>query len=263
MERQFLNLEELRETIPSVYQEYPHPDVTNRYTFVPTYQILSNFDKLGWKPVQVKQIKSRNNAKFAQHMIRLNNINCPAEFRNVGDIAPEIVISNSHDRSSCLFIEMGIYRKMCSNGLIVADSSFSKINIRHMDINFEYIQELTYNILENFTKIYNKIADYKSIILSKEEKIEFADKVIKMVWKDNKFVPEQLLEVRRPEDKSDDLFTTYNVIQENVMKGGLIYRTSKGFRKSREIKSIWGDLYINRFLWMTMEAIRISRRAYY
>jgi len=64
----------------------------------------------------------------------------------------------------------------------------------------------------------------------------------------------QLLTPRRYEDYSDDLWTVYQRIQENLIKGGLAGRNAKGRRNhTRPVKGIDGDVKLNRALWVMAE----------
>ncbi|MEZ6593978.1 DUF932 domain-containing protein [Klebsiella pneumoniae] len=62
---------------------------------------------------------------------------------------------------------------------------------------------------------------------------------------------------RRYEDKKDDIWTTYQRVQENLIKGGLPGRTEKGKRTTtRPVKAIDGDVKLNKALWLIAEKFR-------
>ncbi|MFP2414749.1 DUF932 domain-containing protein, partial [Citrobacter braakii] len=64
----------------------------------------------------------------------------------------------------------------------------------------------------------------------------------------------QILTPRRYEDRQDDLWTTYQRLQENLLKGGLPGRTAKGKRShTRAVNGIDGDVKLNRALWVMAE----------
>lgn len=66
--------------------------------------------------------------------------------------------------------------------------------------------------------------------------------------------PQQLLRPRRREDLSDDLWTTYQRVQENLIKGGLCGQNRQGQRiHTRAIKGIDSDVKLNRALWVMAE----------
>lgn len=67
----------------------------------------------------------------------------------------------------------------------------------------------------------------------------------------------QVLSARRWEDKKDDLWTTFQRVQENLMKGGLNGLSAQGKRShTRAIKGIDGDIKLNRALWVLAEQMQ-------
>lgn len=66
----------------------------------------------------------------------------------------------------------------------------------------------------------------------------------------------QILSPRRWQDESNDLWTTCQRIQENLIKGGLSGRNAKGGRShTRAVRGIDGDVKLNRALWVMAEAL--------
>lgn len=65
---------------------------------------------------------------------------------------------------------------------------------------------------------------------------------------------EQVLQPRRWEDKNDDLWTVYQRLQENFIKGGLSGRNAKGkTARTRSVNGIDGDIKLNKALWVMTE----------
>jgi hypothetical protein len=67
--------------------------------------------------------------------------------------------------------------------------------------------------------------------------------------------PEQLLSARRSGDLGSDLWTTWNVVQENAIKGGIRAVTRDEFGrphrvKSRAVTGIDQDIKLNKALWL-------------
>ena len=44
-----LSIETLQEVAPSVFATSPSPKMSDKYTFVPTIEVIENFDREGWK----------------------------------------------------------------------------------------------------------------------------------------------------------------------------------------------------------------------
>jgi hypothetical protein len=67
----------------------------------------------------------------------------------------------------------------------------------------------------------------------------------------------QLVEARRPEDLGHSLWTSFQRVQENVMRGGQPGRSTQGRRvRTREVASIDRGVSLNRALWMLAEEMR-------
>lgn len=66
-----------------------------------------------------------------------------------------------------------------------------------------------------------------------------------------------MLSIRREEDRPNDLWTTYQRVQENLTKGGLWGRTAKGkSQRTRPVTGIDGDIKLNRALWEMAEKMK-------
>ena len=138
---------ELRNAAPAVFAEAPMPGASTRYTFLPTGQILSAMRQEGWKPVEARQMGVRrlDHAGFQRHMVRFQRRDVVAE---VGDYAPEVILLNSHDRSSGYQLHAGLFRFVCRNGMMVADSLIPSIHVRHTGQEIGQIIHASFQILE-------------------------------------------------------------------------------------------------------------------
>ena len=62
--------------------------------------------------------------------------------------------------------------------------------------------------------------------------------------------------MRRPIDEGNDLWRVFNVVQENVMRGGIAGRSATGRAScSRAIRAIREDVRINNDLWQLAVAM--------
>lgn len=246
--RQPLTMDQLPK---SVFATKPADHMSDRYSFVPTVELVQNFQKLGWYPVKAQERKSKKDGEYAKHMIRFAPANSKLE---KGGLIPEIIVLNSHNGTSQLRVSLGIFRVVCSNGLVIADTSFADFFQKHINVNLEALKELILNVIEEFNKVYSKIEESKKVILNGKQQLAFAEKVVEMVWneKADRYEAKELIKTVRPEDNENDLFTVMNVIQEHIMKGGVAYKTKKGTKKSKAVKSVDRDLNINIMLWGLM-----------
>ena len=89
--------------------------------------------------------------------------------------------------------------------------------------------------------------------LDRDAQLSFAGKALGLRYPEPTMAgmqPAQLLNSRRAEDVSDDLWTVFNRVQENLLGGGLVGRTPTGrLSRTRRITSIRADVRLNSRLW--------------
>jgi hypothetical protein len=176
------------------------------------------------------------------------------------DEVPELVLVNSHDKSSAYKLFSGVFRMVCENGMILQSSDFGSFSIRHSGSRdlYDQIMRATGTIMDSVPTIMGRIADWKEIILPRPTQIEMARQAfdLKPIAGAN---PAHLLTARRDEDLTDqdgnrDLWRTFQVLQESTIRGGIAGRNANGRKVStRPIKSVTADLNLNRRLWEIAE----------
>jgi hypothetical protein len=264
-----LTNEQLKQFAPSIFATEPWNKVSSRYAFVPTSVVLDELRKEGFVPVKVSQSNTRIEGKqeFTKHMIRLRHQDYLDKPKTVGDEIPELVLVNSHDRSSSYQLSAGVFRLVCSNGMVVRSANFGDISVHHTgDIVGEVI-EGSAKIIKEMPQIMEHIKEFRSIKLSTTEQLIFANAAMQLRYPTDEdsivaapINAAQLLSVRRAADNSNDLWTTFNRVQENFIKGGLRGKGSTGKRMTtRKIASVTEDLRLNKALWLlTEEMARLS-----
>ena len=266
----YLSKDQIRELAPLVFAEAPtNPDVSNKYLFVNTETIIDDLDKLGWKPVTVAQRKSRgSNTIFSKHMVSFQNPEIKITSKNGDDAFPRIILTNSHDGIQAFKFSVGIYRLVCSNGLVVADEEFSDFKIKHKGYTFAELRNVVTQAVEdlpNRVEVMNKMQDK---ILTQEEKNKLAldamlvragiepgsDKAKKFNYDDETIV--DILDPKRKEDEGDDLWKVFNVIQEKITQGDFhAALTGAKVRKVRKIASFEKDIKVNKELFKLATAL--------
>ncbi|HIG6696415.1 DUF945 domain-containing protein [Klebsiella pneumoniae] len=251
-----LTNDELVKVVPSVFSEEKHNSRSDRYTYIPTITLLDKLREEGFQPFFACQSRVRDEDKrgHTKHMVRLRR-----EGANKGTEVPEIILLNSHDGSSSYQRIPGMFRFVCTNGL-VCGTSFGEIRVPHKGDIVGRVIEGAYEVLGIFDKITEGVDVMKSIALTKEEQRLFGQAALTYRYEDENKSPvsiEQIIHPRRYEDKKDDIWTTYQRVQENLIKGGLPGRTEKGKRTTtRPVKAIDGDVKLNKALWLIAEKFR-------
>lgn len=243
----FLSNSQILSVAPSIFGDAPKAGLSEKYGFVPTHKIVTAMQAEGFLPMQANQTRSRKvgNIAYAKHMIRFRHVDSTGK-----DEFPEVVLVNSHDGSSTFKLMAGFFRIVCSNGLI-AGKIIESISVRHIGNIANNVIEGSYQVLSDIRDNSDAIKLYKSIQLSYDEQIRFAQDAIKIRWADHSpIAADTLLQIRRPEDRADDLWTIFNRAQENILRGGLRGLSSNNRRlTTRSLKSIDESVRVNRELW--------------
>ena len=256
---------ELMATAPSIFAQAPMPGVSGRYTFLPTARIVDAMRQEGWKPIEARQSSPRLEARrgYQMHQVRFQRRDQVAE---VDEFAPEVILLNSHDRSSGYEIRAGMFRFVCRNGLMVADSLIPAIHVRHTGQEIGAIIQASFTILGQLPKLADRVASFRSISLTNSAARLFAEQALALRYQDPTLAPiraEQLLEPRRHEDAGSDLWAITNRLQENLLRGGMrdttrLNRNGRPVRPMRAIRGLDANLKINLGLWEIAETVRLN-----
>lgn len=251
-----LDDDKIRSVAPSVFAENPHDVRSELYGFVPTYAVLHGLRAQGFQVYSVQQAASGPDRRgHAKHMLRLRHAKTVEQWRGKDEI-PEIVLLNSHDGSTSFRLASGVMRFICMNGLISMDRGGKDIRVDHRGEVIDDIIDAAFTVVENTHEIAHIIPAMKALPLRESEREVFATIARDTRWDEEEapITPEQLLVPRRSNDTGTDLWTTYNVIQENIIRGGIggQIRTERGsFRRTttREVVGIDQNVNVNRALW--------------
>lgn len=234
---------------PSVLATEAHESRGERYSFIPTIEVLDGLRREGFQPFEVRQTRCRDLSKreFTKHLVRLRH---PDAISTQGE-TPEIVLLNSHDGTSSYQLLAGFFRFVCSNGLIAGDVC-NDVRVRHSGNVVGDVIEGSYRVLDNLKQIGDRIETYRSVTLEDREQQAFAQAAQQLRWGDETPLHEagQIIRPRRWEDRKDDLWTVFNRAQENLLKGGLTGRSASGRRtRTREVGGVTENVKLNRALW--------------
>lgn len=242
------------EFFPSVFADSPSPLVSNKYQFIRTSEVLETLSSLGWNPREMSEVKARkpHTKGFQKHLVRLTNPEFIAT-KKVGDEVPEIVLTNSHNGKNSFSFRIGIYRLVCSNGLVIPTEEFTNITIKHIGNMASQIQEVVGRMSSSFSGVFSDIQKMKSKQLTPAEMYSFSKRALRtrsLTLEENfSSRAEEILAAQRPEDEGNDLWKIYNRVQENLIRGNFEIKTKKGSRKGASIKSIDRGIGINEALW--------------
>lgn len=253
-----LSDDQIHRVAPSIFAEAPHESRSQRYAYIPTATVLTELRKEGFQPFMVTQTRTRHEDRrdYTKHMIRLRH----ASQINARGEANEIILLNSHDGTSSYQMLAGMFRFVCSNGLVCGDT-VADVRVPHKGDVAGQVIEGAYQVLHGFDRALESRESMQVITLDEGEAEVFARAALSLKYDDpDKPAPiteSQILMPRRFDDRRPDLWSVFNRTQENLTKGGLHGRSANGRRQqTRPVQGIDSDIRLNRALWLLADGLR-------
>jgi hypothetical protein len=230
------------------------------YTFVPTSRIVAGLREQDWVPVAVEEQRIRMEVRreFQKHLLRFRRAE---QMQTLDEWNVELVLLNSHDCGCAYQLHAGIYRRVCSNGLVLSDGSFSAIRFRHSGLDPEEVVKASFRVMEFVPKVGELVERFRFRKLESAEALLLAAHALVLRYgslADAPVEPQTLLQARRPEDESTDVWTTMNRVSENLVRGGVSdwHRDRRGkLRSVRALRGIDSKVGLNKDLWGLAERI--------
>ena len=273
----YLSKDELREMAPSIFSTKPSPEVSKKYSHIPTDRLIDDMELLGWNVIDAKEVNARTKGTkgYQKHLVVFRNddivINqmpsnivesstSPTGYRRtngtfakknpIDTVFPQILLTNSHDGKNAFTFTAGLFRMICENGLVISTNEFEKVSIRHMGYDFEELQKQVTEMVEQLpltVESMNKMIDTK---MNQKMIMDFAKDMLAVRFPEDELKRitidmDEFITPVRPEDKGDDLWSVFNTIQEKIIEGDFDYTVGTKHRKARQIKNFKQDMDLN------------------
>jgi len=250
-----------KETMSS--KEIRNLGLSKHYSFVPTSNVINDLRSMGWECVDAKQVKARKKSTrgYQKHMLTFEH----PDYKTEGaEEYPQLLLTNSHDGGNAFQLSAGIFRLVCSNGLVIKTEDYGTARLVHKGYSFEAVQKLVKEFEETVAEVLNKITEMKKVELTKEQQIEFAKKAALLRFTAKSYNEDNiadvvniddLLNVERKEDAGNGLYEVFNRVQESIVQGKYLYAASGKVndadtktRKARPIKNFKQSIDVNKKL---------------
>ena len=253
-----LDRDELARQVPAAYAERAYSGTSDRYAFFPTSTVVEALRESGWAPVIAQEQKARAEDRFGfqKHLVRFHR---REELGRavLHDSRIELVLMNSHDGGCAFRLFAGVFRLICSNGLVVAEASFGAISIRHTHRTVEQVVDASQKIARNSDGIGTRIDAFRQRTLTEAERTDFATRALALRYDSAEVAPVRpsfLLEPKRREDRGTSLWQTFNVVQERMMRGSRPdrFKALQEHRRTARVRALTGldaQVGLNRDLW--------------
>lgn len=244
MSSAILTYNEIMEKAPAVFETDPAVTMHSKYKIIKTSDLIEPLMDEGWNVVSASQRRTRKEEWQDKtfHFLRFRN-----DGFNIGNDPLEIVVSNSHNGSSSFKIQLGVFRVVCSNGLIAGTDLVSPLMLQHKGLSNTLITEIaTMYANKMSTYLTDGIEAMKKTEISDVAMFELANYIAKQKHADYEVDVNGMLHARRMEDYGQSVWTIYNRLQENMIKGGYQIKGENGkWRQARAISSPMADIELN------------------
>jgi len=248
-----ISLADARTIAPAAFATSPAPTIKSpKYNFTPTFEVIEHMSDLGFQLTGIKQSKSKNDQRRAYgiHLARFQNPELYIKNPEGGiEARPEVVMINSHDGTRPVQFEMGLFRLVCENGLVVKTQDFGSFRERHTKYTFEALKGIMDEKINSLKPVVGKISQWAEKLMTDKERFQFAIEALALrMGEDRKPEQYEILEIlnpRRKEDENKSLWNTFNTIQEHLIKGGF----QMNERQARAITNPIEDFRVNQELW--------------
>jgi hypothetical protein len=248
-----LTNEQIQAKAPSAFAGQPYEKQSDRYAFVPTAVVIDGMRQAGFLPVEAYQSRTRVPSKqfFTRHMIKFQT---DTPIVALGDSLIELSLLNSHDGTSCYELALGCKRLVCLNGLMVSSNLSEPVRVRHTGNIMDAVAAGTQQLLADAPKMAASIKQWSEILLTPQEQIALAEAAHSIRFDEGSNAalairPDMLLASRRYADNGSDLWSVFNRIQENVIKGRIRGRVAGRRVRSCSVEGINENVKLNRALW--------------
>ena len=123
------------------------------------------------------KVRKSDNQGYQKHIIQFRSIDNLLR-PNLNEEYADIVLTNSHNRTSSFIVDLAFFRIVCSNMLVVPSQCFSHHSIIHAGFNHEKIKMAIDEVVAYMPRIQNEIEKFKAIKLSSLEQNSLANAAI-------------------------------------------------------------------------------------
>ncbi len=258
--RQALATPALVQSAPAAFAETPDPNRTSqRYHFISTARVVQALLEAGFQPTRAQQTRVRGGGSpnHAKHMIRFSIVKSAL---TLTDAVAELVLINSHNSTASYSLRSGLYRPVCTNGLVTPIGDFGFVQVAHRGNVIHNVVDGALQIARGFDRIGEVVERMASCRLDDRQRLRLAEDALRLRYPGAQtHVPitaDQLLEPRSAADQGNSLWLVFNVIQRNLLAGGLPGRSASGrVSHTRAISQIREDIRLNVGLWNRAMAV--------
>jgi len=257
-----LTEQEILDRAPSVFATEASGHVSEKYTFIPTTQVIEDMEALGWKVYSAEQRTARTKVRnvHTKHLLRFRN----DKITEVLDCIPEITLTNSHDGRNAFQFYVGLYRPDVQSSFVIRHETLNGLRIKHQWYTLNEVREVTQKVINHLPTLIEQVQLLNNTNIGKTEQREYAMRAMMTRW--GKDYPSILHKVVMNPIKGETvtLWDAFNNIQNHILNGGITYTlASKRQQTVRAITNVDLKIKINEELWeVTQGYVKLKQKVY-
>lgn len=255
----------LRNAAPAALASEPRTGLSDHYRFFDTRQLVDALETDNWTVTEARQSGGRISPLHTRkHQLVIADRDVAAQ-KGIGEY-PRVLLSNSHDGEAACKLQAGLWRMICSNGMVISDGFIQSVNIRHTRRTIDEVVQAAQAFRANAGRIGEHVIKFKEVKLTPVAAVEFAQQALALRFGERSSLvvkPQDILQLQRSEDGGNDLWSVFNVAQEWLLKGGFpVTKVGPLFesqtRHARAVKSIDDSGRLNTGLWDLAEQFSLN-----
>jgi hypothetical protein len=208
--------------------------------YIPTLDVITKLQDEGWQLSGVAEQRGKNR-KITSNYVQLQHPDFAVQNSKGKDEAfTSITLSNSCNGNRPLQMSLGLFRQVCTNGLIRFDQHAETEKIKHIEVNARDLDRFVVSMNGKASQLLTEVNKMKHKGLSLEDMRKLAHEAARLRYNNLDDINiDDLLIVNRVEDESNDLWTIFNRIQENL---------------THDVKNMNEDIRLNQQLFSLVES---------
>jgi len=257
-----LTEQEILDRAPSVFATEASGHVSEKYTFIPTTQVIEDMEELGWKVYSAEQRTARTKVRntHTKHLLRFRN----DTLTEVLGCIPEITLTNSHDGRNAFQFYVGLYRPDIQSSFVIRHETLNGLRIKHQWYTLNEVREVTQKVINHLPVLIEQVQLLNNTTIGKTEQREYAMRAMMTRW--GKDYPSILHRVVMNPIKGETvtLWDAFNNVQNHILNGGITYTlASKRQQTVRAITNVDLKIKINEELWeVTQGYVKLKQKVY-
>ena len=185
--------------------------------YIPTLDVVTKLQDEGWHITGVNEQRGKNR-KITNNYVQLQHPDFAIKNdKGKNEALASVTITNSCNGGKPLQLDLGVYRQVCSNGLIGFDQAAESETIKHIQVNYSNLDHFISNIVRKTSTILNEFEKLKHTDLTVADMRKLAYESAKLRYNNLDDINiDDLLSINRIEDEGNNLWTVFNRIQENL-----------------------------------------------